>query len=72
MSYKYVVIPINYTGKVDTEKLLAQSKRGKPTMVFFNVREEHCETEEELTKLTTRWASLLLNGNVQVQNFPVS
>lgn len=50
---------------------MAQSKKGKPVMVFFNVREEHSKSEKELAKLSTRWASLLLNGNIQVQNYPV-
>ena len=41
-------------------------------MVFFNVRKEYCTSEKQLVKITSNWASLLLNGNVQVQNYPVS
>lgn len=62
----------NNIGKINPEQLLAQSKKGKPTMIFFNVREIFCNSEKQLAKITANYASLLLNGNIQVQNYPVS
>ena len=41
-------------------------------MIFFNVREKFCDSEKQLAKITSKYASLLLNGNIQVQNYPVS
>ena len=63
---------LSFSGKADPEQLLVQRKKGKPTMVFFNVRKEYCSSEKHLVKITSNWASLLLDGNVQVQNYPVS
>ena len=72
LSLMTIILTNDISGKIDPEQLLAQSKKGKPTMVFFNIREEYCKSEKELAKITTKFASLLLNGNIQVQNYPVS
>ena len=71
-SFQGITAFIHISGKINPEQLLAQSKKGKPTMIFFNVREKFCDSEKQLAKITSKYASLLLNGNIQVQNYPVS
>ena len=56
---------------INPEELMAQSKRGQPIMVFFNVREPFCRTERDTARVLRECAAALLNANIKVQSYPV-
>eukprot|EP00116_Pleurobrachia_bachei_P007256 sb/3467518/ len=56
---------------IDPEQLMAQSKRGQPIMVFFNIRAPFCKTEKQTAVLLKQCAAALLNASIQVQSYPV-
>jgi len=57
------------SGNVDS--IMAQAKHGKPTMIFFTLKEKDCPSMKALEQVSQRYASMLLSGHVPVQNYPV-
>ena len=57
-------------GKVDPEKLLRQSKKGKPVMLFVGVQGNQDQAYTE--KVSARWMQSLQNAHIQVQRYIVA
>ena len=56
----------------NTDNIIAQAKQGKPTMIFFTLKEKDCPSQKALEQISQRYASMLLSGHVPVSNYPVS
>lgn len=55
----------------NTDNIIAQAKQGKPTMIFFTLKEKDCPSQKALEQISQRYASMLLSGHVPVSNYPV-
>ena len=58
-------------GQVDPEKLMKQSKKGKPVMVFVGVRDA-VDNQPYTEQVSSRWMNSLHNAHIPVQRYVVA
>ena len=53
------------SGKMDPQKIMEQSKRGKPLMIFVGVKDPPSEHYTE--EVSRRWTQSLMNAHIPVE-----